>query len=173
MEHVNMLIRNPLQLAHRFTARFLMLSLLAGAASLSWAGDVPAPPAPPKAPAPPAPPAPPAAPADMDVSYRRLAPPQYPADALAERKQGTVLLQLVVDTGGDVDSIEVVRSSGDARLDEAAKSTVMTWTFNPARRSGKAVREQVQVPVQFALDAQTPVQDPPPGALDTITLRGG
>ena len=87
----------------------------------------------------------------VNISSRMTNPPVYPADAMQEGKEGTVVLVVDINAQGAVTGAKVARSSGDARLDQAALSAVPKWTFNPAMENGKPVAGQVRVPVQFAM----------------------
>lgn len=79
--------------------------------------------------------------------------PIYPRQSLAEGSSGTVILELLVDTDGRVLQARIVRSSGDRRLDAAARDTIVRgWRFTPALRNGKPIQALGQVPVVFRLD---------------------
>jgi TonB family protein len=87
------------------------------------------------------------------VTYARLVPPAYPADAVAEKAHGTVMLRVLVDVDGSPKTVEIDASSGDARLDEAAAAKVRSdWHFNPLTTDGKPAQQWVQVPITFSLD---------------------
>jgi protein TonB len=77
--------------------------------------------------------------------------PPYPADALARRQQGEVLLEVHVDAYGLVEEISIAKSSGSESLDRAALETVRSWLFRPAREGGKPIPMVVTVPVRFAI----------------------
>jgi len=53
---------------------------------------------------------------------------------------------------GAAGSLEVVTSSGSARLDKAALSAVRRWKFIPARRGGMPVQSWLRVPIDFELE---------------------
>lgn len=90
-----------------------------------------------------------------------LNPPNYPADALAEGKEGTVVVRIDIDAQGAVTAAQVERSAGDPRLDNAALAAVKTWRFNPEIRNGKAVSSRVRVPIMFAAHEPPPPSAPP------------
>jgi protein TonB len=75
--------------------------------------------------------------------------PHYPEDAAAEGVTGTVRLKVVVGMRGRVESVLVVRSSGDDRLDRAAEATVRQWRYQPARRGGRPKTAVDYVEVEF------------------------
>ncbi len=80
------------------------------------------------------------------------APPDYPAEAAREGVQGIVRIRAHIDTQGRVTQAEVVGTSGDARLDEAARQAALAWRFRPALRGGIPVVARVVRNVRFALD---------------------
>ncbi len=81
------------------------------------------------------------------AQFNSCAKPQYPADALAKRLQGTVTLQFKVETDGSVQDSKVMKSSGDASLDEAARVAIAKCTFTPATVNGKP--KAAWAPVQY------------------------
>jgi protein TonB len=81
-------------------------------------------------------------------------PPEYPMLARRRGQQGQVLVRLEVAADGTAARAEVVRSSGVAALDRAARAAVARWRFQPARRGGRAVGATVEVPVVFRLDGR-------------------
>jgi periplasmic protein TonB len=76
--------------------------------------------------------------------------PRYPAEALQQQLQGTVLLRVQVAADGSVVAVRVLRSSGAQSLDAAAVDAVQRWRFLPARDSDAAPRE-VNVPIEFVI----------------------
>ncbi|MEQ8762371.1 MAG: TonB family protein [Planctomycetota bacterium] len=77
--------------------------------------------------------------------------PEYPARAIRRGLEGVVLLRVEVLLDGTVGNIRVQESSGSSLLDGAALSCVLGWKFEPARRQGRAVVEELDVPVRFEL----------------------
>jgi protein TonB len=71
---------------------------------------------------------------------------------LRQREQGRVLLNVLVDAGGNVQRIEIARSSGHANLDAAAREAVQRAHFKPVLRDGKAISAWGMVPIEFRLD---------------------
>ena len=72
--------------------------------------------------------------------------PAYPASAERAGEEGTVLLEIQVDTLGRAMSVQVTRSSGFDALDRAATNAVKQWKFNQPSTIVK-----VRVPVTFKL----------------------
>jgi len=79
--------------------------------------------------------------------FDTCAKPEYTPEALAKRAQGTVSLRFRVEADGSVSQANVVQSSGDASLDEAARVAIAKCTFTPATVNGKA--QAAWVPVQY------------------------
>jgi protein TonB len=107
-----------------------------------------APPAPVTPPAPVAPP-PPKTIAITAVEY--LSPPQlvYPAASQRLREQGTVHVRVLVDSRGAPQQMQLVRSSGFTRLDDAALATVRATRFKPYTENGVALPFWVVMPLIF------------------------
>ena len=100
----------------------------------------------------PAPPPEPVKPAFGGIGYKNNPPPDYPALAVRQGWQGTVLLRVRVLQSGTVESVEVVRSSGKKVLDDAAIHTVERWVFAPSTRGTTPIDGFATVPIEFKLD---------------------
>lgn len=77
--------------------------------------------------------------------------PPYPAISRRMGEEGEVRLRVLVDPGGNAQRVELERSSGYPRLDQAALDTVKRWRFVPARQGDQPVAAWVIVPIQFTL----------------------
>ncbi|NJA06098.1 energy transducer TonB [Methylococcaceae bacterium WWC4] len=106
-------------------------------------------------PAPPAPPAPVVeekiTPPTAGADYLNNPPPEYPEIAQERGWEGKVLMKVHVQPNGKPDSVSVVKSSGQAILDDAAVKTVSKWSFVPAKRGDTPVAGYVTVPITFNL----------------------
>ncbi len=104
-------------------------------------------------PAPPSPPAPPGTVTSSDLGTRMIsgAPPRYPIECRRKREQGTVVLALILDLEGRVESISIAHSSGSERLDAAARNAVRNWRWAPTMRDGHAVKVKGVVEIPFVL----------------------
>jgi len=89
--------------------------------------------------------------ASVDVSYWRNPAPAYPARALRQRAEGTVLLEVHVLSSGQSGEIKLQSSSGSTLLDEAAINAVKTWRFRPAEVNGRPVAQWINVPITFRI----------------------
>lgn len=89
------------------------------------------------------------------LEYASAPAPTYPREALMGGIEGTVVLKVLVDVDGKPISVEIERSSGNRRLDDAARRQVLRkWMFRPAIRDGQAVQVYGIVPVNFTLSLQ-------------------
>lgn len=78
--------------------------------------------------------------------------PQYTADAMRAKIQGTVLLECVVGTDGMVNRIEVLRSLDKSfGLDQEAVKAARQWRFAPGMRQGQAVPVLITIELTFTL----------------------
>lgn len=75
--------------------------------------------------------------------------PQYPAEALAQKIQGLVTLEVQIGTEGAVHNIAVV--DGNPMLAEAAVEAVRQWRYRPYTANGRPVEMQTRVRIRFTL----------------------
>lgn len=107
--------------------------------------------------APPAPVAPPqpAAPAQpkqvQGVAYKN--PPQVPAPTDSELggQARRVVVKVLINESGRVDSVEIMQSSGVTSLDNSVKRAVKRATFYPYRENGVAMPVYAPVTIEFSL----------------------
>jgi protein TonB len=119
----------------------------------------PAPPAPPVAAAPAA-----AAPAigrpTMDLNAPKdvahlecnIAVPDYPAMSRRRGESGTALVKFVVGLTGRIENIELKKSSGSSRLDDAALDAMRSSACKPYKENGVAIRAAYSQPFVFGLN---------------------
>jgi len=82
----------------------------------------------------------------------RVATPDYPASALAQRISGSVTLEYTVDTRGDPRDIHVVEATPPGIFDQAAINAVKHWRYAPAVAEGNAIEVPgVRARVRFEL----------------------
>jgi protein TonB len=94
---------------------------------------------------------PPLVPPRFDADYLSNPPPEYPALSRRLGEEGQVLLRVRVSAEGLPLAVELRRSSGFQRLDEAARAAVKGWKFVPARRGETPVEAWVLIPISFTL----------------------
>lgn len=100
-----------------------------------------------------APPAP-ATPRTMTsgIEYLQAPQPAYPPIAKRMGEEGKAILRVLVNDKGRPERVEVQKSSGSPRLDEAARQAVLRAVFKPFMEDGKAVPAFAIVPISFQLD---------------------
>lgn len=77
--------------------------------------------------------------------------PVYPPLARRRGLEGRVVLRVAVAADGAVQEVTVLRGSGHAMLDEAAREAVSRWRFRPATTGAGPVSAAVEIPVSFRL----------------------
>ncbi|VWC41407.1 TonB family protein [Burkholderia arboris] len=115
------------------------------------------------APAAPAPAAPAATPAParetMQVSAPKNVPtlqcnfvkPDYPSMSRRRGESGTAYVHFVVGVTGKIESIDLQKSSGYPRLDDAALDAMRSTTCRPYIENGQAIRAARTQPYSFGL----------------------
>jgi len=83
---------------------------------------------------------------------RREVKPQYTADAMRAKIQGTAVLDCVVKSDGSVGECNVVRSLDSTfGLDQEAVKAAKQWRFAPGKRQGLPVNVLVTIEMLFSL----------------------
>jgi TonB family protein len=78
--------------------------------------------------------------------------PGYTSAAMAQRIEGIVLLDAVVEADGKVNEVTVAQSLDmEFGLDEQAVNALKAWEFKPGTREGKPVAVQITVQMSFTL----------------------
>jgi TonB family protein len=93
--------------------------------------------------------APPASTGAIPLELERKVTPVYPKQALFDRVEGTVNLEVTVNEAGRVEQARVV--SGNPVLAQAAIGAVRRWRYRPALLNGKPVRSTTNVMLTFKL----------------------
>jgi periplasmic protein TonB len=88
---------------------------------------------------------------DAELNVQRRVEPVYPPASRRAGEQGTVTVRVLVDERGRPGDIQLQKSSGHTRLDEAALAAIRKWTFAPAMRGAQAVPAWTTVRVTFQL----------------------
>lgn len=78
--------------------------------------------------------------------------PVYPSICRTMGAEGKVTLHVLVDKGGNVAKVRVLKSSGNEALDEAAMEALRASTFSPALQGDKPVAVWLSYPVVFSLE---------------------
>jgi len=77
--------------------------------------------------------------------------PLYPTTARHDGVEGTVLLRVTLNPQGKIEKVEVITSSRDMRLDDAAIQAIKESTYSPRCVDGHAVPSTIRVRVTFNL----------------------
>ena len=77
--------------------------------------------------------------------------PRYPDLARRAGIEVQVVVKALVDIDGSVMDVQVMKSSGNQMLDEAALGAARHWKFSPAKQRDKFVRVYVSIPINFRL----------------------
>jgi periplasmic protein TonB len=99
-------------------------------------------------------PATPAVPKTITSGVEYIQKPQveYPAASKRMGEEGTVILHVLVNEKGRAESVDIQKSSGSPRLDEAARDAARRALFKPYTEDGKAIRVYANVPITFKLE---------------------
>ncbi len=90
--------------------------------------------------------------ASADLNFNSSLQPHYPADAIKNRQEGIVILDVLVGANGTPRKIDVDPVTRAApSLVEAASDAALHWHFTPAMKNGKPVEGHARVPVEFRM----------------------
>jgi vitamin B12 transporter len=90
----------------------------------------------------------------------------YPEPARAQRLEGSVLFELIIDEQGAVSAANVLEPAGQG-FDEAATAAVLRFRFEPARRDGQPMRAKLRYRYDFKLPASTADEPQPAESVAT------
>lgn len=91
--------------------------------------------------------------ASQDLDYNLRISPVYPADAIQNKEEGTVVLMILVGKTGTPLTAEAERNTkASPSLVKSAIDAAMKWHFEPAIKNGKPIESYARVPVKFSLD---------------------
>ncbi|HKV76882.1 MAG TPA: energy transducer TonB [Candidatus Sulfotelmatobacter sp.] len=85
----------------------------------------------------------------MEELLEHKVDPGYPGDAKEKHIEGTVLLNVDIDSEGSVGRVELL--SGHPMLAPAAMDAVLEWRYRPFMLNGEVVPVETTVEVKFAL----------------------
>jgi TonB family protein len=76
---------------------------------------------------------------------------EYPEAARRAGIEGATVVEVLVDTAGNIADAKVLKSSGNALLDESAVKAARRARFQPAKQRDKPVQVWVSIPFRFRL----------------------
>ena len=98
---------------------------------------------------------------------------KYPKEAEKRGEQGKAYVQFVVKSDGNVDNVQIAKTSGSKLLDDEAVRVVKSmprWT--PAKQDGENVSSMLTLPVAFKLgDVPTVAVDAPEGKNEVVDVK--
>jgi periplasmic protein TonB len=78
--------------------------------------------------------------------------PQYPRNAMRDRIEGEVVLEIVVNPDGTVRSARPISAQPRGVFESAAVAAALKWKFKPKIVDGKAVEHRGIQPMNFSLE---------------------
>lgn len=85
------------------------------------------------------------------VVYQPDADAYYPSFSKRSGEQGEVVVRLIIDEGGNVEDVALLRSSSFPRLDRAATDIGRRYRFKPYLVNGSATRISTNLLIKFNL----------------------
>jgi protein TonB len=86
-----------------------------------------------------------------DADYLQNPPPAYPRMSFKLGEEGTTVVRVLIGPDGRAQDAQVARSSGFARLDQAAEATARAWKYVPGKRGGVPEAMWVNVPIKWEI----------------------
>ncbi len=87
-----------------------------------------------------------------NADYLNNPKPVYPAMSKRLGEQGKTIVRVLIGVDGLPRSATIRQSSGYERLDEAARTAVMSWRYVPGKRNGVVEPMEFNVPVNWVLN---------------------
>jgi protein TonB len=85
-----------------------------------------------------------------DVAYIEPPQPKYPPESRRSGEEGLVVLRVLINEIGSVARVDVERSSGHTRLDDAACQAVKRARFRPYVENGVPRMALATIPIEFS-----------------------
>lgn len=86
------------------------------------------------------------------VAYITPPQPEYPGTSRRMGEEGTAMIRVLINEKGRAESASVQKTSGFAKLDEAARQAVMRAVFKPYIEDGKPASAYTIIPIKFQLN---------------------
>ena len=79
---------------------------------------------------------------------------RYPAEAREADAQGRSIVQFIVNSNGNINNAEIVKSSGNEALDKEALRVINSMpTWSPGTQGGKRVNTRLTLPIAFKINS--------------------
>ncbi|MQR02183.1 energy transducer TonB [Glaciimonas soli] len=85
------------------------------------------------------------------IEYIQEPRPEYPSSSKRMGEEGKVIMRVLINEKGRAERIEIQKTSGYSRLDDAAKRAMLRALFKPYMENGKAIPVYAIVPINFQL----------------------
>lgn len=89
--------------------------------------------------------------APKPAAERDLSMATYAKESFLAGEEGVVDLRILVRNDGSVGEVQIVNSSGSAKLDQSAQNAVRDWRYVPATVNGAAVDTWIRANIVWAL----------------------
>lgn len=86
------------------------------------------------------------------IEYIEKPNPAYPSVSRRMGEEGVVEFRVTVNTSGRAEKVEITKSSGYSRLDDAARTAIMRAVFKPYIENGKAITVSTVGSLAFRLN---------------------
>ncbi len=85
------------------------------------------------------------------IEYIQEPRPEYPSSSKRMGEEGKVIMRVLINEKGRAERIEIQKTSGYSRLDDAAKRAMLRALFKPYMENGKIIPVYAIVPINFQL----------------------
>ena len=82
----------------------------------------------------------------------REKPIQYPDRARQRRIEGRVVVSVLIDTDGNVQTVRILEADPPNVFNEMVLNSVPNWKFEPAKYKGEPVQTWARIPIPFRLN---------------------
>jgi protein TonB len=93
------------------------------------------------------------APEVQNLAVSKRVEPVYPPASRRAGEQGTAMFRVLVDERGRPSEVQVLKSSGYPKLDQAALDAIRKWVFTPAKNGATPILSWTRVQVKFQLNS--------------------
>ncbi len=77
--------------------------------------------------------------------------PKYPQSMLEQNREGSVTLRATVQENGTICNVRVIAATTEI-FGEAAQNAFAQWLFEPGKRHGISIRQDITLDIDFRID---------------------
>ena len=86
------------------------------------------------------------------ITSHAVSAADYPPESVKAEEEGATTLRYIILENGTVGDVQILKSSGFSRLDQASVAIVKSkWRFKPATQNGRPVKVSIPAQIVFAL----------------------